>query len=294
METPVTAHSGQPLDPSVDLFVRAPAEIGTVHSAGSTLTREEQPTSLFGRLRYSFAFGLAALVAGVVLVKLFGVTKLDVRTGILASFALVGTFVGWYGSALWGRVTYVGSDGLAEIACHTTRRRFTQRDVWAFQPDAVLRRKLAPWTEGGKRVGTDYEVTWIVRGEVRFKIEGMQRHDRPPPLEPDRLEFARAAEAAWSRWISARLVDGMKDQLEFKLPSGCARVRRGELELALGGEAVRLPRAAIASATVEGDVGERLVLRRTAGEPLVVPLGEMPNALAFLLVLKQLVGVEVA
>src|SRR5262245_50539336 len=108
LPTDLSRHAGEPLAADADLFVPAPAEIGPLLSADSTLTTGKNPVSpgarwmLIGGLMMGVYYGL---------VYLAGTAQLQVSPGMHIFSACVGLIAGlsaWFATRFSHVCSYVG------------------------------------------------------------------------------------------------------------------------------------------------------------------------------------------
>jgi hypothetical protein len=204
-------HGGGPLPVNGDYFVEAPAEIGPLTSAFTTLRKGQRPWSIPAR---------AALVIFVTLLGLGLGVGIDVLAQLQGFWAflwlvvcpLVAGVIGLAATGFAHTVTYVGEEGVARYTCSGSRENVNKSEVFLFRDATHLRTATTHHYNRGSYQYTSYKFTWSdVGGRQRYEISGNHnnRTGLPPPTHA--FHYARAAELAWTTY----LIEGANRQIDL-------------------------------------------------------------------------------
>jgi hypothetical protein len=303
-EEPVKNHGGDVLPVDADFFVTAPAEIGPVLSAYSTLRQSVEPATLGFRLGVSF---FAALIGGSI--GLF----IDYAAGVKDPFwsslwplglGGVGFLIGMAATHFKHTCSYVGRDGAAKFVCSGSREQLTTQEVFRFRDAVDLRTSQTLHYHNGSYQHTSYTYTWTdVGGRTRYVITGQHNSEAGTPPSTHAYHYARAAELAWTISLLGQIDRQIElsGSVNFNLRGGrWVRLGKGFVVLGLvhGGEPVEVSVEELARARV--DKGVVSLRRIDAQEGWFSSSGvykfsyeELANAQLFFHLLEKLVGVPV-
>jgi hypothetical protein len=201
-------HAGKPIDEDDDFFVEAPAAIGAVVSAFSTLRKGQTPRpfalrALVGILVCGFSCVVMAAFVAVLRMPLRFIA--DDVAFILVIPGLISLLFGacgfWY-MRFNHSCTFVGTKGIAWYQCAGSRARLARTDVFLFKNAADLRTSQTRHYVNGGYTGTHYTYTWSTdKGKAIYTLTGSYRSEAGTPKVSDPFYFALAAEAAWSQCL---------------------------------------------------------------------------------------------
>jgi hypothetical protein len=195
-------HGGGDLPVNGDYFVDAPAEIGPLVSAYTTLRKGQRPWSIPARTIVCVlaTFGGLLLGAGIDLV-------FDLIPGFWSAIWLIvfpaGAFLlALYLTSFTHTVTYVGQEGAARYCCSGTRNNVTKNEVFQFRDATHLRTSTTHHYNRGSYQYTSYKYTWTdVGGRQRYEISGTHNSRQSTPPSTHAFHYARAAELAWTMYL---------------------------------------------------------------------------------------------
>jgi hypothetical protein len=318
----VRDHVGAPLPQDVDFFAPAPAEIGPIVSAYSSLrtgVRSRHPGLRLGLLLA--AGGLAALAAVALVaategheliwrplqrdpnqrLTLAATGKPHPRGYYLIWPALAGlpaAGIAWRLSHFRHTCTYVGREGVARFRCAGRRDRLTRREVFLFRDADVLRvRHDSP---RGRSIR--YAFSWTnVAGQQRYVVVGRHHRKNGRPEATDPYYFGCSAEAAWSNYllpVAFRQLELSGAVLFLLKGDNWIRLGREALVLHFGGKEEEWPAREVAGVKVDGGVVR--IRRRGAREGwfsssgvFKFEFGCLGNAQVFFFLVVKVLGVPV-
>ncbi len=295
-------HGGDPLPVNGDYFVEAPAEIGPLVSAHTTLRKGQRPWSLPARLVvFALAtFGGLCLGAGI-----------DLVFDLLPDFwsfvwpilcPAVAFLVALYLTSFTHTVTYVGADGVARYSCGGTRSNVKTNEVFLFRDATHLRTSTTHHYNKGAYQYTSYAFTWTdVGGRKRYDITGQHNSRQGTPPSAHAYHYGRAAELAWTMFLleqANRQVD-LAGGVSFPLKGKHSiRLCPGRIVFNLGGEPVEWEAEEVGAAVVQKGVVN--IKRVDAHEGWFSSTGvvkfsfeNLANAQLFFHLMDKLIGVEV-
>ncbi len=195
-------HGGDPLPVNGDYFVEAPAEIGPLTSAYTTLRRGQRPWSLAARL----VLCTAATVGG-----LFIGAGIDLIFDLFPDFwffvwpilgPLVGFLIAFFMTRFQHTLSYVGEEGVARYVCSGSRDNVTTKEIFCFRDATHLRITTTHHYNRGAYQHTSYNFVWTdVGGRKRYEITGTHNSKNKMPPTKHAFHFARAAELAWTIFL---------------------------------------------------------------------------------------------
>ncbi|MSQ93510.1 MAG: hypothetical protein EXR98_03015 [Gemmataceae bacterium] len=239
-------HGGMPIAADEDLFVEAPAEIGTLHSQYTSLKTHVHPSTRAARLfRVLLLFTLGwAVVVGLVWVDHgMGQGHLHLGHMLPAAIVMLTAVVGCVtaGIYFWSTrflhtCSYVGKDGIAVFQCAGDRDRVFRSEVFLFKDAAELRIAKTRQYYLGSYAGTNYAFLWFdERGQIVYRFMGRYKSEVGTPEPNDPYHFMLMAEHAWILHLMADIDRILADDelLHFQLKEGDF-VRLGPDQLILG------------------------------------------------------------
>jgi hypothetical protein len=295
-------HGGDPLPLNGDYFVEAPAEIGPLASAYTTLRRGQRPWSIAARTILCVFATLAGLVLGAGIDLVF-----DLRgfwffvwpvVCPLAAFLIALAMTGFSHT-----VTYVGGEGVARYTCSGTRDNVNKSEVFLFRDATHLRTTTTHHYNRGSYQYTSYKFVWTdVGGRQRYEITGTHNNRTGLPPSTHAFHYARAAELAWTMYLldSANRQIDLAGGVSFPLKGGKSiRVCPGRLVFNFKGEdPVEWDAEDVGAAVIQKGVVK--IKRVDAQEGwfsstgvVKFPFEELANAQLFFHLMDKLIGVEV-
>jgi hypothetical protein len=198
----IANHGGGDLPVNGDYFVEAPAEIGALASAYTTLRKGQRPWSIAARTVVCVLATIGGLVLGA---------GIDLVFDLAGSFWFIvwpivfpaGAFLlALYLTSFTHTVTYVGEEGVARYCCSGTRDNVTTNEVFLFRDATHLRTSTTHHYNRGSYQYTSYKYTWSdVGGRQRYEISGTHNSRQSTPPATHAFHFARAAELAWTMYL---------------------------------------------------------------------------------------------
>jgi hypothetical protein len=299
---PVTNHGSDPLPEDADFFVPAPADIGPVISAYTTLHQGQEPWSMGLRLLVGGLAGLGGLLLSALIVTWVGTRNPIWLAVIPFGLGALGFAIGMLSSGFKHTCTYIGREGVARFGCSGSRDNLATDEVFRFRDATDLRTSQTLHYTNGAYTHTSYTFTWSdVGGRSRFVISGQHKSQAGAPPTKDLFHFARAAEVAWTVYLLgqvSRQVE-LSDFVLFKLKgSRWIRLGQGVIVFGLGGEPEEWDAADVDAASVKQGVVR--IKRLDAQEGWFSSRGvhkfsfeDLSNAQLFFHLLDKLVGVRV-
>jgi hypothetical protein len=193
----VRSHTGGLIAPDSIFFAPPPTEIGKVLSAQSGL---RTGGSAVTRPMARKVIGLFALF-GILVGGFIGAGFSHGQWPGIVLGALIGALsIGWPISRREGKrndCTYVGTHGIARFPVSSRGEANSRGEVFLFADAVDLQTAFL-----GRNMGTNFNYQWKnARGKTLYKLEGGY-YGNKRDIDPDSsFHFARAAEAAWSRYF---------------------------------------------------------------------------------------------
>jgi hypothetical protein len=300
-EKALPTHAGSTIGPDDDLFVAAPAEIGEVLSASTSLKKNQEPRSPTSRMTIAAVVGIVLAVVALAITNAYGSYRLSQAEQLgwpLGAWA-VGALIGWLASGFRHSCTYVGRNGVAEFSCRGSRENLTKQAVFTFTNATELRTSQTRHYTNGVYTQTTYTYNWTDQnGANSYAIKGAYRSEKGTPKPTDRYHFACAAEVAWSLHYLERAQAELKERgsVHFALDGeNWVDVGPGFVELSFRGQAARCDVADIAQVSI--NQGTFTIKRKDAkvgwfssNGVFSFQYGRMANAKVFLFSLDKLAG----
>lgn len=239
----VKDHHGNFLPPNWDFFAPPPGNIGQITSAGSTLTKEEEPMATGTRAMIAL---VSALIGGGILVAVgVGFEWEAWVSGLVGTivFLIVGA-IAWYWTAFDHCVHYVGTEGVAMISCSGDRDQIYDTQIFRFDQAAELRVGITHHYKNGVYQNTNYSYNWTDQaGNYVYTISSSHQYEYNQPPSNDLYSFADAAETAWSLFLFQWAVEQINRSgfYQFNLYGGdWVRIGQGFVEVSIGGQQERV------------------------------------------------------
>lgn len=311
-------HDGQPLPPDDDYPVSPDGSIGRVISSATNRTRTGWKAMGAQERGLFIALPILAFIFGG-MVGLIGMQEL-IRSIAMRGYPELMVYetplmwIGGLGGAviptvvllaiLWAfrkhRASWVGTDGIQRWEKGLFGASST---VLRFADAATLTTQRIRQFVNGAYSGTLYTYTWWGPGNTKllvlngsFREPGVAliaRDKRPPAHDP--INFAEAAEKAWSRHKIARLDQEIRTSGVATFQNGATtlRIGRGFIEISANGKSERIERTQIATATVQQGV---VTLKRqgategwfTSDGVYKLPVANMPDFMVFLMLFEEM------
>jgi hypothetical protein len=165
-----------------------------------------QPWSVGARLLGAGLAGLAGLAAGALVVAVFGVVSGFWHVVWPLGGGVVGLVILLRTSRFNHTCTYVGREGVARFVCMSSRQNLTAKEFFRFRDATELRTSQTMHYVNGAYQNTSYTFTWTdVGGRCRYVISGTHTSKPGTPPSKDFYHFARAAEFAWTVYLSQQV-----------------------------------------------------------------------------------------
>ncbi len=237
-------HGDGPIPADADFFAPAPASIGPLRSAWTTLRQGKQPLNPGMRLFVIFAVGLGALLVGAGIVLVFQLSDdfwtraIPIGAGVLAALITLGV------TRFNHTCTYVGRDGVARFICSGRRDRWTTQEVFEFREAVDLRTAQTHYYRNGFYQNTSYAYTWSdAGGRKRYVIRGAHTSQNKTPPPTHFFHYAKAAEFSWTLYLSEDVDRQLQlsGSIHFNLTGGqWIRLGKGSMTIGFSGQPVEL------------------------------------------------------
>ena len=290
-------HLGQSRTSDSELFEPAPAAIGHVLSAESTLTVGQREHLLQWRIT------TALLPTTMLACAMLWVTRnqMTIAQGELIVFAVAVAAVGsatiWHFTRFVHRCTYVGEEGIAIFELRRRPDAQPSSEVLLFKDAAELRASQTRHTVNLRYTNTTYDYQWTDPVGRRFiRLKGKYVGKNRPPKAGDAFHFASAAERAWSAHYLSRAERQLQEKSFIAFRVGVNRTVRigfGFIEFHFDEEPVRIRREQIGKVALWRGmfsfIHNDAKWYRNSGK-YRFHYGQVANAKVFLFVLEKLLG----
>jgi hypothetical protein len=295
-------HGGDALPLNGDYFVEAPAEIGPLTSANTTLRQGQRPWSIAARIILCVAATLGGLFLGVGLDLIFDFSTFWFFLWLIAC-PLVAFAIALAVTSFTHTVTYVGEEGVARFVCSGTRTNVTKKEVFLFRDATHLRTSTTHHYNRGSYQYTSYKFTWTdVGGRQRYEISGTHNNKNGVPPSTHAFHYGRGAELAWTMYLldqAHRQID-LAGGVSFPLKAGKSiRVCPGRIIFNFkDDDPVEWEAEEVGDAVIQKGVVK--IKRVDAQEGwfsstgvIKFPFDELANAQLFFHLMEKLIGIEV-
>jgi hypothetical protein len=289
MAQTVTDHLGNQLPADLDLFAPAPAEIGPVVSLYSTLRKNESPQArriqkTLLRAGIGGAIGIAIAMAA----SSFWPVVIGLAIGALTAARTRHT------------LTYVGQLGVARFET-SDRKEIKRTLLFLFSSARALKRSGTRKYMNGVYTGTSWSAVWLDDNARAVCSQSGEYYLTPKADSP--FAFWNMAEIAWSNYLVAgpfqtELERTGSIRFDIKGPDWIS-VGPGFVELCFGGKVARCNAEDIAAVSLsEG----RFTIKRkdakigwfSSDGVFGFQYADMPNAMVFTFVVRQLLGIRLS
>jgi hypothetical protein len=188
-----TSHAGLPLPNNADFCILAPAEIGKVISAQTTLSKMSNPMQ--SEVRWG------TIIATVFFTSLF--LSLSKRDTFGGCFTGVSFGIGiWFFTRFHHTFSYVGTKGFCKYTLTGSRSaRPKQKSLLLFANNQNLYTSTTRQYINGIYAGTDCQYNWATGIKSNYLINSRYYNEHQMPNANSDWHFANSAEIAWTEYL---------------------------------------------------------------------------------------------